>query len=451
MKYSAFVLTLWIAGGTLASARPWTNTKGKVIEAEMVSADGESVELKLPSARVVKVSLASLRAEDQEFIKSRLRSGGVRLPRISVEKRVWPDTVQVPNSEIEKVELVKHDGPNFIYRSTSFEFSSQAKLLPSLIKEVARTFESTKRLVDALPWGIRCRPPVGMDRYLAALFETRSAYIAAGGPSNSSGVYMLQDKTFRIPFESLGIKKMGQSYTRDSNFNNNTLVHEITHQMMHEYLLFLPMWAVEGTAEFTEMMPYKSGTFRVKDHEKGLKAYFEWQGESPLIRLPRLKDLFRMTHETWNLESRKPATDDSFGGKSRQHELYEQSALLVYYFNFLDGGESEQGHRWMRFLDAVNDEIYQWNEYEKAYTEYLKQREDFMNQPGVKKNSDGKIQYPSHMTPPQAPSSSDGKRGNFDKLTPIKHLGLLLDGRSEEALENEMASKFTKIGLKVSF
>ena len=65
-------------------------------------------------------------------------------------------------------------------------------------------------------------------------------YIAAGGPENSGGVYMSGDKTFRIPFESLGIKRLGESYTRDVDFSNDTLVHEITHQLMHDYLPFCP-------------------------------------------------------------------------------------------------------------------------------------------------------------------------------------------------------------------
>ena len=30
---------------------------------------------------------------------------------------------------------------------------------------------------------------------------------------------------------------------------NDTLVHEVTHQVMDDYLSFLPTWIVEGTAE----------------------------------------------------------------------------------------------------------------------------------------------------------------------------------------------------------
>lgn len=358
------------------------NTEGRVIEAEMTGSDGQNVSLKLKDGNVVAVPLATLSATDQAFVRAQPKVAANFIP---VEKRVWPDTVQVPTAELEKVVLVPTGGKEFVYQSASFEFSSQAKLLPALIKEVARTFEATKRLVEALPWGIECRPPEAMDRYLAALYATRGDYIAAGGPENSGGVYMSKDKTFRIPFESLGIKKLGESYTRDVDFRNDTLVHEITHQLMHDYLPLLPQWAVEGTAEFTGMMPYKAGTFRVGDHEKGLKDYLGGHGRRAAAKLPRMKELFRMTRAEWDKQSAtRPAL---LGEKSRQHELYEQSALLVYYFNFLDGESPKQGHRWMRFMDAVHGEFIKWEAYHQGVAAFLKKQEEFLKLPGVKNSA----------------------------------------------------------------
>ncbi|MEY3896512.1 MAG: hypothetical protein RLZZ214_2032 [Verrucomicrobiota bacterium] len=422
------------------------DTGGRVIEAEMTGSDDKNVFLKLKDGNVVSVPLATLSATDQAFVRARPKVPANFVP---VEKRVWPDTVQVPTAELEKVVLVPSDGKNFVYQSTSFEFSSQARLLPALIKEVARTFEATKRLVEALPWGIECRPPEAMERYLAALYATRGDYIAAGGPENSGGVYMSKDKTFRIPFASLGIKKLGESYTRDVDFRNDTLVHEITHQLMHDYLPLLPQWAVEGTAEFTGMMPYKSGTFRVGDHEKGLKEYLGGNGRRTAAKLPRMKELFRMTRAEWDKQSAlRPAL---LGEKSRQHELYEQSALLVYYFNFLDGEPPKQGHRWMRFMDAVHGEFIRWEEYHQGVAAFLKKQEEFLKLPGVKKLGDGRIQYPSNLTPPLPPKSPEGGDRDYGDQTPLKHLGLLLDGRAEDAVEREMAAKFSALGLKVGF
>jgi len=440
VKPTAILLALWGFAIAPAAARSWTNLQGRVIEAELVAADATAVSLKLKEGNVVSVPLASLSAADRAFVAT-------AKPAKPLNNRTWPDTVQVPTAELEKVELVPTGGKNFVYRSPAFEFSSEAKLLPSLIKEVARTFEATKRLVEALPWGIECRPPAGRERYLAALYENRASYIAAGGPENSGGVYMTRDMTFRIPFESLGIRKLGESYTRDADFSNDTLVHELTHQLMHDYLPFLPHWAVEGSAEFTEMMPYKAGTFRVGSHEKGLKDYLG--GRRAAVKLPRLSELFRMTSTTWAKESALPATLPEF--KSRQQELYEQSALLVYYFNFLDGEGPHQGQRWLRFFDAVREEMSLWADYGKKLADYTKEHDAFLKLPGVTETADGKIRYPSSLTPPLPPASPDGKDADYSDQTPLKHLGLLLDGRTEAELEQEMARKFSAIGLKIGF
>jgi hypothetical protein len=448
---SILALALWTPLST--NARPWKDAKGRTIEAELVSFDGTTATLKVVSGNVVLVPANSLCAEDQAFLKSQGKASP-KNPVIAVESRKWPDTVEVPSAEIDKLLLVSGDAAarKFVYRSTSFEFTSQAKLLPSLMKEVARTFEATKRLVTALPWGIDCHPPDGMERYLAALYESRADYVAAGGPENSGGVYMTKDKTFRIPFQSLGIKKLGQSYTRDDNYSNDTLVHEITHQMMHDYLLYLPKWVIEGSAEFTEMMPYKSGTFRVGSHAKGVKeylAFMQTQRVSP--KLPRLADLFRMTRTEWDRQSTATTGAGGRGSSSRMRELYEQSALLVYYFNFLDGDAPKTGQRWMRFIDAVHGETVAWVEYEKGFADYRAKMEEFFKLPGVTKTDDGRFRYPSNLTPPKPPTSPEGEGKTYSEQTPLKHLGLLLDDRSEADIEREMVEKFAKMGLKLGF
>lgn len=449
MKPALLFVAFWISAVGPVFGRSWMNGQGRVIEADLVAADDTNVSLKLKDGNVVPVPVASLSPVDQAFVRAYVKAAAAATQPPPVEKRTWPELVQVPTSEIEKVALVPTDKPGFIYRSPSFEFSSEAKLLPSLIKEVARTFEATKRLVEALPWGIQCRPPEGMERYLAALHETRSSYLAAGGPANSGGVYMSGDKTFRIPFESLGIKRLGESYTRDADFNNDTLVHEITHQLMHDYLPFLPHWAVEGTAEFTEMMPYKSGTFRVGNHEKGLREYLGGSSKSIAAKLPRLRELFRMTRAEWDKQS---AADVSRPGSvSRQHELYQQSALLVYYFNFLDGDAGKRGHRWMRFMDAVRGETLKWQVYHRGVAEFLKKQDEFLKLPGVRKIEGGRIEYPSTLTPPLPPLSPEGDGRDYSDQTPLKHVGLLLDGRSETEVEQDMAAKFAGIGLEIGF
>ena len=81
----------------------------------------------------------------------------------------------------------------------SFQVSSIQRP-PSWAEKIARTFEATRSLVSALPWGIDPKPPAGLGFYQARLFVTREDYFADGGPENSGGVYMSKDRIFRIPF-----------------------------------------------------------------------------------------------------------------------------------------------------------------------------------------------------------------------------------------------------------
>lgn len=426
----SLLLLLVSAHGQNRGFRTWTSRDGRKVEAVFTGFEAGQVALKLSTGQVVKVPLERLSEQDQTL---------VRTQPPPAPKREWPDLVLVPSASIE-VKLASSDAATrkFVYRSEGFEYTSQGNLLPSLMNEVARTFEATKRLVGALPWGITCRPPEGMELYQAALYETRDDYIQAGGPTNSGGVYSTADKIFKIPFESLGIKRLGKSYTKDDHYSNDTLVHEITHQMMHDYLPYIPQWAVEGCAEYAELLPYNAGKFNVGRRREGLKDYLAtWvqRGRPPV--LPNLASLFRMTRPEWDALARE--------SNIQQGLLYQQSALLVYYFNHLDG--SGKGERWIAFMDATTKDVRAWAEYQRGFLTYREAMNAFFKLPGVERQEGGRFSYPPNLKPPQPPTPPDGEP--MSDQTAFKHLPLLLDGRSVEALQAEIAARFKDDGFKL--
>ncbi len=71
----------------LAVGRPFTNTEGKTIEAEIMGATTTTVTLKIPSGRNVKLNLNTLSGADQKFVKEWLIN---RVPRL----RVTPNLVR---------------------------------------------------------------------------------------------------------------------------------------------------------------------------------------------------------------------------------------------------------------------------------------------------------------------------------------------------------------------
>ena len=418
-----------IALGEIVAPRAWTSSDGKAITAVFLGLEGESVKLKMADGKVVLVPLSRLSEADQAFAK-------VQASIVLAVPRVWPKEVEVKSNAVE-VKLMTEDAAarKFVYRSEGFEYSSQGKLLPSLMKEVARTFEATRELMGKLPWGVVCRPPEGMELYQAALYETREDYIQAGGPTNSGGVYMSGEKIFKIPFESLGIKRLGKSYTKDEKYNSDTLVHEITHQMMHDYLPFIPKWAIEGSAEYTEMLPFHAGSFGVARSKDGLKGYVDvWRSHGRTPMVPSISGIFRLKREEWDAQA---------NSIRRQHDLYQQSALLVYYFNHLDG--DKLGTRWIKFMDAAKEEAAKRKAFEAEFKTYRAALEEFFKLPGVKKLEDGRFSYPSGLKPPKAP-----ERDNYSDSTPLKHLNILTGERSDEELQQDIATQFAKIGVKLA-
>ncbi|HYF34365.1 MAG TPA: SHD1 domain-containing protein [Prosthecobacter sp.] len=424
------MLALWLAGMTAAypvfsqapASRTWTDVQNRKVEAAYGGMHGDSVLLKLPDGKTIPFPMERLSAEDQAFVKTQTSGAPAATPpgppaaseppRTPIEKRIWPQTVEVPSRSIE-IKMVTESAAErkYVYQSEGFEFSSQAKIAGSVMKEVARTFEATRSLVNALPWGIYCQPPPGTARFQAALFESREDYVEAGGPPNSGGVYSTGDKVFKIPFQSLGLEKRGQTYFK-SDFTSDTLIHEITHQMMDNYLAFLPMWIIEGTAEYTEMLPYKAGVFRADAHKSGLKDSFEsWNGS---VDLDGLERHFTMTRDQWQ---------QAAGTSSGMATLYHRSQLLVYYFCHLDG--DKKGTRFMKYLDAVHGEVAALRA--------------FFADPRVEQLGGGRFRYPSDLKPPDM----------GDSTAPFKHLRILLDERSYEKLAAEIAEGYKSIGVKL--
>lgn len=449
----AIVAPGWGQAPSSPEVRQWTDIQGRVMQAQFSGLEGEMVAFVLPSGQGVKVALNRLSQADQEFIKKAVSSPGATptpatlpattRPRVPIAQRVWPDVVEVPTRSIEIAVVEENPAEKrCIYRSEAFEFEAEDKLAGSVMKEIARTFEATRALIEALPWGIDPLPPADLGRYQAKFYASRASYVASGAPENSGGVYFPGERTFRVPFQSLGLDLRGKTWFKDDNYRNDTIVHEIVHQLMHDYLGFLPTWIIEGTAEYAESLPYNAGRFQAGRHESGLKAYIKDRAESEGMMLADFRDLeahMRMTRDQWDEIASNPA-----GQHRAMRQLYFQSYVLVYYFCHLDG--DGKGTRFMKYLDAMAAERAKGDEYNRQLAEYRKALEEFFKLPGVKQLGGGRFSYPRDLTPPKRP---DRPALVNSREFGMQQLDLLLDGRSSEVFTNEVKAGFKKIGIKL--
>jgi hypothetical protein len=409
--------------------RTWSINDGRFIQASFVNTDGALVLLRLANGQTGTIPVQKLSPADQAFVRSKTGAATqTALPKatgdavralLPAAKRVWPEKV-TPDEKALDVTLVSEatSDQQYVYHSRNFEFVSQDKLAGSVMKEIARTFEATRTLADALPWGIQPKPPGDLGYYRAKFYVDRKHYTDDGAPANSGGVYIRSERIFKIPFESLGLEMRGKTWFKNENYRNDTIVHEVTHQMMHEFLDFLPIWVTEGTADYTAMIPFKSGTFSSALHERGIKEYikaYQMRSAGSVGDIGSLTELTNMTREEWHSRSNK--------GPKEQSRLYFASCLLVYFFCHLDG--DGHGTPLLLYFDKIREARDAWAK--------------FLATPGVKLHPDGSISYPKSLPlPAQARSETFGIE-----------LGKLLAGSRDEAqLKRAFVEGYKKIGVR---
>ncbi len=420
------LLTLGVAAASAQFVKPepprtWTPGEGPPFTASLMTFDGTLAVLRMPNGQRAQLPLLKMGDADRQFLVEWQKNQPIKV--------VMPESVGVDASAL-RVETVSEDPKkeSFIYRTPHFQLESQGKLTQSLLREVGRDFEATYELVKALPWGVVPKPSSG-TLFQARLMMTEADYRQAGGPVNSGGVY-LPSGVFLVPFANLGIKPLGKSYTKDNRFDSHTMVHELTHQMMHFWLDYLPQWIVEGTAEYTSTLPLRDGRFRVSAYKTGLRDYMDYlrlHGGVPMTY--PIDEVFGITHKKWN--------EILSGNPETSHRLYFTSFLLVYYFMHLDGdGSGQLFARYFREVDAV---VKQVEDYRDAW-------EEFKKSPNVEKLADGRYRWHG-VKPPEEPEilKSEEALADFQKRT----LAILLNGRTEEELMKQIRSAYNKLGVKI--
>jgi hypothetical protein len=213
----------------------------------------------------------------------------------------WPKLVKSP--EDITVELVEENEEDrrYVYHSDHYEFICDVALKPHLVKRFAVLFEGTREFCRQLPITTKKAHVAGKThRNRILLFETMATYHQNGGPPGSAGVFMGGSDVVMVPLPSLGVKKLGSSYTIDYDADNKTLTHELTHQITDRfyYQAGARGWFSEGLAEYVAVTPYRSGKFMLTKAVKAAKEYATEYGRDgnggralgDEINAPALKD-----------------------------------------------------------------------------------------------------------------------------------------------------------------
>jgi hypothetical protein len=279
-------------------ARTWTSKEGVTFEGELVEATVETATLKSPKLRKpLVVPIPELATPDQIFVRAwhaeqaREKEAVARMhpyQRRQYEllkatrgiegnfEEKWPGIVSAPGS-LEVRDLSEEgEGEQFVYHSSHYEFVCDVPLKKSLVKRLAVLFEASREYCRQLPISSKKAHVAGLKhRNRILLFETKEGYTKAGGPPGSAGVYIGGKDVIMVPLTSLGVKKVGSSYSIDYDRENRTLPHELTHQLTDHYYFRSGArgWFSEGLAEYVGATPYRSGSFNVKKALTAIRDY----------------------------------------------------------------------------------------------------------------------------------------------------------------------------------
>ncbi len=252
----------------------------------------------------------------------------------------WPVKVKTTFSpaDIKTVSETKREG--YIYRSPHFEFHSPIRLPHRSIREFSLVFESTYDLAKAMPIGLQPQPG-GNGYYITELYEKEEDYLEAGGPPGSAGAFFPNSGKILVPLPSLGVVRTQNNIKVIRGASGNTLIHEVTHQVMMRWLPLIPMWMGEGFAEITSALPYETGLFNLSRMSKSIR---ESTGHGPgagrSFEMIPLQELMNISAQTWGAAVS--------AGEGQQN--YRSASILTYYFLRLDG--EGQGKRLMSFINA---------------------------------------------------------------------------------------------------
>lgn len=338
-------------------ARDWVSNDGKKLRAVFVAADDASVTLLLENRSEVTVPLSRLSDEDRAFVEERRKTARLDAIGEMGEMTELDGDVEVTG------------GPR-VFLTPHFQFETDGDVSKAFISEASRIYEGTLLAMQNLPHGLEIKPPEG-ETHFRGLFMTDTSFSARARTLNSgtpaspftrvAGLYVPAEKQLLVPYSSLGAKRLGSRMTLRKSSDTTTLVHEITHQLMHDWLPFVPVWFAEGMAEYVAAIPYQNGRFDFSRAERGLKERLEERYQisrgnvglvtkpSTYLRIPKSKPKM-LAPGVPAVQVPRPIGSGWNGSLVE----YRDAMLFIYYLIHLDDAQNP-GATLGAYLRAVDD------------------------------------------------------------------------------------------------
>ncbi len=455
------------------AAREWTSADGRKLTATYLGMKDSAVVLKLANGKTTELPVTRLSPADQLFLKG---NSYVYCPAW----QAWPPESRMAMRlvSVEEDKAGAKSGES-VYTTKHFRFVSDVDLGTALMKDLASVFELTYRLHSVSPLGTLAEPEDG-KLFQAKLYGNLPDYQKAGGLPRTAGIYLLKEKVFLAPLDLMGVKKGSAGWRRDrDSYDLTTVIHELTHMLTHGMLNNLPVWVNEGYAEYIARIPIVRDAFATdaesirdgvidtlitdSDRMSGVpkprtgvlhKAdRLEFQKSKSGPQLIRVADVLQMKDAVWLSQSSRPDILSPFSGRPKNEDeyfrinrLYRTAHLILYYYLQIEGEKGALKIR--KFLAENQKRMARYDQYVEEFAQYRVKLNAFMELPGVSKLPDGRVEYPTTLTPPKAPEAP------FTDPDSLKMGGLeaLLAGETAEAVGKRIeAALIADLGIPLQF
>ncbi|MEM7601788.1 MAG: hypothetical protein AAF357_10290, partial [Verrucomicrobiota bacterium] len=348
------------------------------------------------------------------------------------------------------------------YRSGNFQiFASSAD--PELVREAALILENSYHMIAKLPLPLDPSPPKPLKHFTVRMLERPKFEQEFGSsvknlyPEKVKGAYMAKQRELWLPLDAAPAPDL-----------TSTLVHEIAHQSMHDWLPLLPLWFIEGFAEYLAAIPYENQVFRFDQSERGLREVIQTRyGSPPLVILHPGRQL---ANQNWQNSSND----------------YLSALFLVFYLAEYDrDGKGTGLQSYLSEINSARTKTDTWfsevrsmaDDYNARVKQFRRDLVDYQNKIEsvksdlrsgkrvfVRESSSNRVviagtpSIPSKPRAPEAPENlpeivAESQTNVVNLITAANQSAMikLLQGRSLEAFAEEMRNAFHSRGFPIEY
>ncbi len=369
--FAVFVPVILPLPGSAEEQRTWTSSEGKTLSGTLVHSKNGEVTLELPSGRETIFAIDRLSEKDRRYLQNLEKKGLARSFEPLPEETSLEDVIAVSG------------GPR-VFRTSHFEFRTNRNVSPTFVSEASRVYEGTLAALRAIPHGLELSPPKDRTHFAGRFLDDQEFRKIADEKMGTLpgqrviGLYLSDSQELLVPYSSLGAKQLGSRMTLRKSSDTSTLVHEIVHQVMHDWLPVYPTWFSEGLAEYVASVPNQNGRFSFRYAERGLKNRLE---EQYGIEGRRITGVRRPSHYFSGLSKTAPLLTEMISGQPAEPvaaglatadaknqrsggidgfdpwdgrvDEYRDALLLFYFFMHLDQSD-DPGKRVGQYLRSVD-------------------------------------------------------------------------------------------------